>query len=274
MRPHIAAVYAFARTADDFADEGGLGAGERLALLEGWGRRLERAVGGGEPEGVRPGEPAHAPAIFLALGATVRACDLPVLLLEDLLSAFRQDVRVTRYDTWDALFDYCRRSANPIGRLVLRIAGYRDLRLDAWSDSICTALQLVNFWQDLLVDCMRGRVYLPIEEQRAHGAVERDLSADAIGPAWRQALAAASSRTRALLEDGRPLCDAVGGRLRYELRATWLGATRILDRLEAARFDLRSGRPTIAASDLPWFAWRLLSWPGTPVGLAERSRPS
>jgi phytoene synthase len=274
MRPHIAAVYAFARTADDFADEGQRSADERTGLLDGWGRRLAGAAAGEAPDPARPGEPPEAPAVFLALGATMQRCELPVSLLHDLLSAFRQDVHVTRYETWDSLFDYCRRSANPVGRLVLRIAGYRDGRLDRWSDAICTALQLTNFWQDLLIDHRRGRLYVPREEQRAHGALEDELSSGVMGPSWRRALAAASSRTRALFDEGRPLCDGVEGRLRHELRATWLGGRRILDRMEAAGFDVAAHRPTITARDIPWFAWRLLSWSGTSAALVERSRAS
>ena len=163
MRNHVAAVYAFARAADDFADEGQRSVGERQDLLDGWLERLQRTQSGDEPDTrLRQGEPAHTPAIFLALGASIRACSLPVELLEDLLSAFRQDVTVARYSAWTDLLDYCRRSANPIGRLVLRIAGRRDAQLDAWSDAICTALQLANFWQDFKADYDRGRLYLPL----------------------------------------------------------------------------------------------------------------
>ena len=173
MRPHVAALYAFARAADDFADEGDRSADERHRLLDGWHARLLEAVAGATSTIQRApesGEPDHTREIFLALGATIRRLQLPPALLEDLLSAFRQDVTVTRYATWPALFDYCRRSANPVGRLVLRIAGYDDSELDEWSDAICTALQLTNFWQDLKSDCDRGRIYLPREEMQAHGA--------------------------------------------------------------------------------------------------------
>lgn len=246
MRRDVAAVYAFARAADDFADEGEHSSEVRLRLLDGWRRRLEQAsrspASGPEPEG---GEPANTVSIFLALGASIRSRGLPLQLFEDLLSAFRQDVTVTRYATWSDLFDYCRRSANPVGRLVLRIAGYEDERLDGWSDAICTALQLTNFWQDLGLDADRGRVYLPEEERPSSGP---------------RALEASVRRTRALFEQGRPLCDAVRGRLRYELRATWLGGMRILDRLERSGFDPVGARPRLGPGDLPWFARRLLLW--------------
>lgn len=263
MRRHVAALYAFARTADDFADEGTRSSDERLRLLDGWQRRLRQASTSDSPGGPSAeGEPSDTVEIFRALGGSIRECELPVSLLEDLLSAFRQDVTVTRYSTWDDLFDYCRRSANPVGRLVLRVAGYQDARMDEWSDRICTALQLANFWQDLKVDFDRGRMYLPSEEQRAHGAREDDLRAGQVPLAWQQALAAAAARTRTLFDAGRPLCAAVRGRLRYELRATWLGGVRILDRLEDGRFDVIRHRPTLGPLDAPWFAWRMLTWEG------------
>jgi squalene synthase HpnC len=261
MRRHVAAVYAFARAADDFADEGQRADDERRALLDGWGERLRHAIAG-EPAPLAPrrGEPANAVEIFVALAATVRDCDLPPQLLDDLLSAFRQDVAVKRYRTWGDLLDYCTRSANPVGRLVLRIAGYRDERLDRWSDALCTALQLANFWQDLRIDLAKDRIYLPLEELAAHDAREQDLAGAHLTAAASRALAAAVSRTRTLFDAGRPLCNAVRGRLRYELRATWLGGMRILDRLESARFDVAFRRPQLGAADLPWLAWRLSTW--------------
>jgi hydroxysqualene synthase len=263
MRDHVAAVYAFARAADDFADEGTRSAECRHRLLEGWLRRLHQSVASaaaGPPPA--PDEPVNAVEIFLALGATIRAKTLPVELFEDLLSAFRQDVSVTRYETWDDLLDYCRRSANPVGRLVLRIAGYRDSWLDAGADAICTALQLTNFWQDLMVDFTRGRIYLPAVERRAHGAADEDLERGRITPAWRQALTAAVARTRHLFDVGRPVCDAVRGRLGYELRATWLGGVRILERLEGAGFDVVRRRPSLGIADAPRLAWRFTTWAG------------
>ena len=261
MRRHIAAVYAFARAADDFADEGARSDEERHRLLDGWGERLREAAAGAVSH-VAPaaGEPPNTVDIFTALGATMRERELPAQLFEDLLSAFRQDIDVKRYGTWDDLLDYCRRSANPVGRLVLRIAGYREPRLDAWSDDVCTALQLTNFWQDLRTDLARGRLYLPAEELRLHGCSEADLEAGVVTSGWQRALAAAVTRTRALFDAGQPLCDAVRGRLRYELRATWLGGTRILTRLEASHFDAIHHRPRLGVVDMPWLVWRLTRW--------------
>jgi phytoene synthase len=260
MRPHIAAVYAFARVADDFADEGVRPPDERIGLLERWRDRLQIAVGGGDPLRLIAGEPVESPQIFEALGATIRSCALPVGLFEDLLSAFAQDVRIARYPTWEDVLDYCRRSANPVGRLVLAVAGYRDARFDAQSDAICTALQLTNFWQDVAVDYARGRIYLPAEELRSHGGREEDLGRTPLTAECRRALSAAVERTRLLFACGRPLCNAVHGRLRYELRATWLGGNRILQKLEAANFDPSAARIRLRATDAPWLVWNLAAW--------------
>jgi phytoene synthase len=263
QRPHIAAVYAFARAADDFADEGQRSIAERHRLIDGWLRRVRVAACTAAPgPTLEPGEPGHTHEIFAAIGATIREKALPIQLLEDLLSAFRQDVTVSRYASWNDLLDYCRRSANPVGRLVLRIAGHDDPQLDAWSDAICTGLQLTNFWQDVKADFDRGRIYLPEEELHAHGASVDALVNGRIDERWALALASAARRTRALFEAGLPLCDAVRGRLKYELRATWLGGTRVLARLEAAKFDVIRERPTLGAGDGPWLAWRMATWQG------------
>jgi hydroxysqualene synthase len=263
MRPHVAAVYAFARLADDIADEGDAAVAVRNARLDEWIARLRAATSNvpvSGPSVLTSDMAVQAPPIFQALAHTVRACDLPTNLLEDLVSAFRQDVTVTRYASWDALFDYCRRSANPVGRLVLRIGGWRDDQLDAASDAVCTALQLTNFWQDLAVDWRRGRLYVPAE---VHEPLRAELPALDRGEwttAWQQALASCAVRTRALFDRGRAVCDGVSGRLRFELRATWLGGVRVLDRLEASRFDVFRTRPSLGAGDLPSIAWRALWW--------------
>ena len=256
MRPHIAAIYAFARRADDFADEPGPEPAERLRLLDVWGTRVDQDPV--SPDANRAA--AEDDFIFFALQHTIRTLALPRTLFHDLLSAFRQDVVRTRYETWPDLLDYCRRSANPVGRLVLRVAGRDDTRLDAQSDAVCTALQLTNFWQDLAIDWRRGRLYVPLEDRdRAH-ARDADLDAGRITPEWQAALRAVAHRTRALFDAGRPVCDAVNGRLRWELRLTWLGGTRILDRTEAAGFDVFSHRPRLRLIDAPRLLWKLLRW--------------
>ena len=261
MRPHVAAVYAFARAADDFADEGAMPQPERLRLLDGWTDRLHEAAdstAAGAPP--HAGEPAETQEIFVALGETIRSLSLPVKYFEALLSAFRQDVTVTRYATWDDMMDYCRRSANPVGRLVLRIAGLHDQQLDDASDALCAALQLTNFWQDLKIDFDRGRIYLPADERARHGAIESDLAGGVMTPAWRSALATACARTRLLYDEGRWVCDGVRGRLRYNLRATWLGGVRILDQLEHDRFDVVNHRPRLGLFDALLVGTFLFTW--------------
>jgi hydroxysqualene synthase len=268
MRPHVAAVYAFARVADDFADEGRRPEAERLALLDAWQDRLHGCAaadgaGGRSPAcaSLRPDAlPPEAPHIFEALGGTIRSCRLPVSLFDDLLSAFRQDVSTSRYETWNDVLDYCRRSANPVGRLVLGIAGYRDDRLDRGSDAVCTALQLTNFWQDLGRDWRNGRLYLPLEDCRREGADVADLDAWRITPAWRRVLCGAAARTAALFDEGRAVCDGVGGRLRLELRFTWLGGRRILSRIERDQFDVLGRRPVLGASDWAALLWQAMTW--------------
>ena len=215
MRPHIAAIYAFARIADDFADEGTAPPAVRLERLEDWQRRLHAAASGAP---IRSSD-LDADAVFIALSETIRRCRLDVALFEDLLGAFGQDVLVTRYERWEDLLDYCRRSANPVGRLVLAVAGCRDAGAGVESDAVCTALQLTNFWQDLERDWRHGRLYVPLAIVRDAGAAEADLDRAVWTPAWRRALQEVGGRTRALFEAGR----AVTGRV---ARTAALGTLR------------------------------------------------
>ncbi len=262
LRPHVAAIYAFARTADDFADEPGREPEERLRLLDQWGRRLD---GEQVPDKDFPPVKECPPdMIFRALADTRARFDLPAGLFHDLLSAFEQDVVTTRYASWAAVLDYCRRSANPVGRLVLRLSGYRDDALDRASDAVCTALQLTNFWQDLAIDWPRGRLYVPEEAWRAAGADPAALDLGRLTPEWAAAMRACGQRTRQLFDEGRPVCDGVRGRLRYELRATWLGGSRILDRLDAGNFDVFTSRPALGTRDAIVIASKMLLWRATP----------
>ncbi len=256
MRPHVAAIYAFARIADDWADEGTATAGERRARLAAWRARMMAAA---TPDAPIPEGP-H-PCVFEALRHTMAACAIEPSLLDDLISAFEQDVETQRYETWDAVFDYCRRSANPVGRLVLRIAGRRDARLDAASDAVCTALQLANFWQDLAIDWERGRLYVPRECYAAHGASPETLDPAALTDAWIATMADCVGRARTLFLRGRCVAGEMPGRLGWELRLTWLGGMRILERLERTRFDTVRHRPSLGAADVPAIAWRFLRWP-------------
>jgi squalene synthase HpnC len=257
MRPHIAAVYAFARVADDIADEGTVPAVERQAGLAAWQQRLHQATRD-------TASPAAAltrdDLVFVALGHSIRTLDLPVTLFDDLLSAFGQDTMTKRYASWSDVLDYCRRSANPIGRLVLRIAGYRHERLDRSSDDFCTALQLTNFWQDFGRDWRAGRIYVPCEVQEATGAKENELSAEQITPAWAEAIGRCVAFTRTLFAGGRIVCDDVRGRLGLELRFTWLGGSRVLERVERNRYALFNYRPTLGVGDAPLLLWRAACW--------------
>jgi len=254
MRPHIAAIYAFARIADDMADEGDRPAADRLDDLAAWGRRLDRTLQSTDTDR------AEFWQVFAALRHTIAMHRLPVPLLRDLLSAFAQDVTVKEYATWEDLLDYCRRSANPVGRLVLRVAGYDRPELDAASDAVCSALQLANFWQDVRIDREKERLYVPAAIWRPRGARIEDLDAGRMTGEWRAVFADVTARTRALFMKGIPVADGVHGRLRYELRATWLGGMAILDKLEAANYDMLSNRPALSGADVPAILWRAALW--------------
>jgi squalene synthase HpnC len=265
-RPHIAAIYAFARIADDFSDEGDREPSDRLALLADWQRRLDEAALG---RAQLTGHSEHA-AVFVALAETLRvlpgdAGPVAHALLSDLLSAFRQDVTTKQYETWADVLDYCRRSANPVGRLVLLATGHRDEALARHSDAVCTALQLTNFWQDLARDWANGRLYVPLENVRTHGAQLPDLDARRWTSEWRAALKDVGARTAALFVEGRPVADGVSGRLAWELRATWLGGHRILDRLAAADYDVFRVRPSLDWRDAARIAAGAVTWRRTPA---------
>jgi squalene synthase HpnC len=256
MRPHVAAVYAFARIADDIADEGNDPADVRRAGLAAWQQRLHHAAAGA-PEATGSD---RDDLVFVALGHSIRELDLPVALFDDLLSAFAQDTSRHHYESWDDLFDYCRRSANPVGRLVLRIGGYRDEQIARSSDALCTGLQLANFWQDFGRDWRAGRLYVPREVHEAAHASIADLEAGQFTREWADAIAVCVDRTRACFAAGRQVCDAVRGRLKVELRLTWLGGTRILDQVDRHRTDLLAWRPKLGAADLPLLLWRAARW--------------
>jgi len=261
MRPHVAAVYAFARLADDIADQGSATPAERQAELRVWQDRLHLAAAGSIAEpGANGRGSTRDDLITFALAHSMRSLDLPVTLFDDLLSAFGQDTMTKRYASWADVFDYCRRSANPIGRLVLRIAGYREAALEGSSDALCTALQLTNFWQDFGRDWRVGRLYVPRDEQVRAGACEDELAAGCMTAAWSRALEGCIEVTRAKFDEGRSVCDKLTGRLRMELRLTWLGGVRVLDRVERRRMVLLDDRPTLGAADVPVLAWQALRW--------------
>lgn len=241
LRKHFYSIYSFARVADDFADEGygeSYTSRDRLALIDQWHLMLTEAIAG------RAKHP-----VFVALARTQAQFDLPVALLEDLLSAFAQDVTVRRYESLDQLLDYCRRSANPIGRLILLLFGYRDRQFHLWSDDICTALQLANHWQDVGVDLDKDRIYLPAEDLSRFELTIDDLIQRRSGDRFKRLMQFEVTRTREMFESGKPLCTAATGRLGLELRAVWLGGVRILERIETNGYDVFSRRPVITSSD-------------------------
>jgi phytoene synthase len=260
MRPHVAAVYAYARVADDIADEGSRPPDERLKLLDAWQRRLHAAVAVDASWAASAPPHEHEDLIVVALAHSIRTLDLPLALFDDLLSAFGQDTMTSRYASWRDVFDYCRRSANPIGRLVLRIAGLRNDDLDRSSDALCTALQLTNFWQDFGRDWRAGRLYVPRDVATACGAGETDLDGGRLTDAWSRALEECVAVTSGQFDRGRAVCDGVAGRLRFELRLTWLGGRRVLERVDRLRHNLLTERPTLGAADLPALFWQAARW--------------
>jgi len=261
LRPPIAAIYHFARTADDLADEGDAAPAERLAQLADYRRDLLAVAQGDAPS-------PRWPRIFGPLAAQMRAFALPAQPLEDLLSAFAQDVVKTRdgaaYADWPELLDYCRRSANPVGRLLLHLYGVRDEAALRESDAICTALQLINFWQDLSEDIPRGRFYLPLAECAAHGIAIGQPAQDfaALRPDARaaQLIATLADHARRLMLQGAPLARRVPGRAGWELRAVVQGGLRTLDKVAALGALALLRRPALGKADalgVLWGMWRM-----------------
>ena len=244
LRPAVRAIYRFARTADDIADEGDAAPEARLAQL----RALDDELGALGPGSER----------WPDLAAAVAAHGLAIAPFRDLLSAFAQDVTTTHYQDWPTLLDYCRRSANPIGRLLLALYRRSEPRLLAMADAICTGLQLTNFWQDVALDWAKGRVYLPQEDLRRFGVSEEQIASQQIDDPWRSLMACEVDRTRTMLRSGEPLAKALGGRIGLELRLVVQGGLRILERIDSARGDVFRHRPQLTASDWTVMALRAL----------------
>lgn len=263
IRPHVHAVYAFARTADDIADEGYADPrlprpegsvptqNERLAQMEHFRSQLDAMMEG------RALDPCYE-WIFLALGDTVRKMDLPASLFYDLLSAFTQDITQRRYRDFPEVLDYCRRSANPIGRLVLYLHGYREEKLHRLSDDICTGLQLANFWQDVSVDLGKDRIYLPQDAREQFGVTEAQLFAGRADEKFRALLKFEVDRAQELFDRGAALPGHLRGRLRWEIRLTWLGGTTILKKIRTQNYDTLSRRPKISKWEMLALAPRAL----------------
>jgi len=227
-------VYAFCRWADDLGDEIGDRV-ESLRLLAWWREELFAMY-----------ESRVKHPVFVSLEGTARKYDLPRQLFDDLIHAFEQDQKVTRYKDWDEVFAYCRCSANPVGRLVLRLCGYADPERDRLSDATCTALQLANFWQDVTVDLEKDRVYLPLHLFEKHGYTIEELQARRCTNALRDAMHEAVDVARKLFHEGMPLTKTVSRRLAFDLELFSRGGLRVLDKIEAQRYDVLARRPAIS----------------------------
>lgn len=249
LRRPVHAVYAFARTADDFADEGEMPSEARLQALDGLKQELDRIAAGGEAQSAlmrRVQEEAVAPH------------RLPVQPFYDLLDAFRQDVVKNRYEDFGELVDYSRRSANPVGRILLHLYGQTDCVSTAQSDGICTALQLINFWQDVALDWQKNRVYLPQNDLRRFGVSEAQIAEGRADAAFQKLMRHQCDKAYKMLRAGSPLGKTLKGRIGLELRLIILGGERILQKLAQNHYDVFNKRPVLVRKDWPPLLWRAL----------------
>jgi squalene synthase HpnC len=246
LRQPVSVIYRFARSADDFADEGDLPAQARLALLEGYRAELRR---------LEAGRPPAAP-LFRELREVISTHRLPFAPFYDLLDAFSQDVTKLRYASFAEVMAYCRRSADPVGRLMLCLYGRSDAENVAASDSVCSALQLINFWQDVEIDFRKNRVYLPQDEMKQFGVTEEQIAARDASGGWWDLMRFQIERARALLLSGAPLALRLPGRIGLEIRAVVQGGLRILEKLERAQGDMFRHRPALGTLDWPLVLFR------------------
>ncbi len=270
FRPHFYSIYAYCRIADDLGDEVP-DPQQALRLLDEWESELNATyLSLIEPpprdvrcnvEQLRPEpsvrnlvSPRHP--VLVALRETIRACDIPKEPFSDLLKAFRQDQTVKRYETFEDVLQYCRYSANPVGRLVLYACGYRDELRHELSDSTCTALQLANFWQDVERDYRKGRIYLPVESMRRFGVTEDDIGQRRATPAFRELLKFEVGRARQWFERGLPLASKVDRELAIDIELFTRGGQAILDAIEARHFDVLTRRPAISKPRKLWLVLR------------------
>lgn len=258
LREPVAAIYGFARSADDFADEGELSPQQRHALLAGYQAELDA---------IERGQPTQHP-VFLRLRPVIERHGLPLQLFRDLLDAFVQDVTMDRYRDFAELMDYCRRSADPVGRLLLHLFGHASAENLSRSDAICSALQLINHWQDVGIDAAKGangRIYLPQDEMARFGVDNRDVLRRAVGTPvsanFQKLLRFQVERARALMLSGASLGWDLPGRIGLEIRAIVAGGLRILDKIEAVDYDVFSRRPKLEPFDWPLILWRSLVRP-------------
>ncbi|MEI7455229.1 MAG: squalene synthase HpnC [Nitrosomonadales bacterium] len=253
LRRPVAAIYHFARAADDIADEGDLPDAERLRQLAAFRSELDR---------MNQGELPLTP-LFQNLAATVQAYQLPLQPHYDLLDAFSQDVVTKRYDNYAALADYCRRSANPVGILMLHLYGEATPVNLAYSDQICTSLQLINFWQDVAKDMTIGRIYLPLDEMARFGVTENQIAQHICDDNWRALMKFQIDRARSLMLQGAPLGSILTGRIGLEMRMIIAGGLRILDKLDAVNYDMFRRRPVLRPLD-----WVIMLAKSAPMNLA------
>jgi len=252
LRQPVGVIYRFARTADDFADEGSVAPAARLEKLQGF--VLELA-------GISSGKAPETP-LFADLARIIREHALPMQLFRDLLDAFSQDVVKNRYADFAEVLDYSRRSANPVGRLLLHLFRQNSPENCAFSDRICSALQLINFWQDVRIDYeTRNRIYLPQEEMRRFGVTEEHLRQHLCDPAFRELMRFQADRARRMMLEGKPLVDRLEGRFRLEIAITVQGGLRILEKLERTQYDMFRHRPVHQ-----WFDWPLLFFKALKTG--------
>ncbi len=245
LRAPVRVIYAFARSADDLADEGDASASERIAALNAYERELDH---------IDAGRPNNGD-LFQQLALTLKEHHLNTQLLRDLLSAFRQDVVQTRYASFDELLDYCSRSANPVGRIILALSDQYSPDMLEQSDAICTALQLINFWQDVAIDSEKSRIYIPQEDLANFNVSEQSIAEGKADHRWRALMQFQVARARSLMLKGAPLASQVSGRLGWELRFIVHGGLRILEKIEAVNYDVFQRRPTLKKYD-----WLLLGW--------------
>jgi squalene synthase HpnC len=254
IRPAVVAVYHFARTADDIADEGDMDQSQRTTELTAYRRALDKALN--DPQVTRDSPWA---SVFLPLAKAHQRYDLPSAQLHRLLDAFEQDVRNPVYANRDELLNYCSKSASPIGRILLHLQGVRDAGLVALSDKICSALQLINFWQDLSIDIPRGRVYIPQADAAAHGLEWPSLTGGAPQPGAERALVADLCEwTQATMHEGARLPLEIGGRMGLELRLVVQGGLRVLEKIRGMGYQTFQRRPMLNAIDVPTLLWRAM----------------
>ncbi|RBA23445.1 squalene synthase HpnC [Herminiimonas fonticola] len=249
LRPAVEVIYAFARSADDLADEGDASADERLAALSAYEDGLDQIAAASTPSTV----------LFTDLAKVIAEYQLPLQPFRDLLSAFKQDVVTTRYADFTALLDYCRRSANPVGTLMLHLYGAASEENLRDSNDICSALQLINFWQDVAVDMQKARIYLPLTDMQQFMVTEEHITAQRIDDAWRKLMQFEVDRARSMLLSGAPLALRLPGRIGWELRLVVQGGLRILECIEAVDYDVFQRRPKLGKCDWILLIWRAIN---------------